>query len=160
MFNPNIFGVTISLKSHYITYISLKYALFLQFISLILISEVTFDKKKMQFQEILISEMLKVIEYRQTVQYQALSRFCVLFGKVQFWPNVSQFYPILASGEDFSTKVQLLYIPWVEPIQIIERAGSKVLFDTKTFTCDFVNFCSIGITIQPILCENYIIRKI
>ena len=37
------------------------------------------------------------------------------FGKVQFcseWSNFSQFYPILATGEDFSTIVRLLYKPW------------------------------------------------
>ena len=36
------------------------------------------------------------------------------FGKVQFCPelsNFSRFYPILATGEDFSTIVRLLYKP-------------------------------------------------
>ena len=37
------------------------------------------------------------------------------FGKVQFCPelsNFSRFYPVLATGEDFSTIVRLLYKPW------------------------------------------------
>ena len=47
-----------------------------------------------------------------------------------------------------------------EPIHTLERAGSKVLFDGKTFTFVYVNFSSIGITITPILGENYIIYSI
>ena len=41
------------------------------------------------------------------------------FGKAQFCPelsNFSQFYPILATGEDFSTIVRLLYKPCTEGI--------------------------------------------
>ena len=41
------------------------------------------------------------------------------FGKVQFCPelsNFSRFYPILATGEDFSTIVRLLYKPWYHTI--------------------------------------------
>ena len=37
------------------------------------------------------------------------------FGKVQFCPELSsfrRFYPILATGEDFSTIVRLFYKPW------------------------------------------------
>ena len=37
------------------------------------------------------------------------------FGKVQFCPELSnfiRFYPILTTGEDFSTIVWLLYKPW------------------------------------------------
>ena len=34
------------------------------------------------------------------------------------------------------------------------------MFDTKTFKCVYVNFCSIGIIIQPILCENYTSTKV
>ena len=47
-----------------------------------------------------------------------------------------------------------------EPIHSFERAGSKVSFDTKTFTCVYVNFRSIDITIKPILGENYTTTKI
>ena len=39
------------------------------------------------------------------------------FGKVQFCPelsNFSWFYPILATGEDFSTIIWLLYKPWFQ----------------------------------------------
>ena len=42
-----------------------------------------------------------------------------------------------------------------EPLHTFERPGSKVSFDTKTFTCVYVNFRSIGITIKPILGKNY-----
>ena len=38
------------------------------------------------------------------------------FGKVQFCPELSNFsriYPILATGEDFSTIVRLLYKPCI-----------------------------------------------
>ena len=50
--------------------------------------------------------------------------------------------------------------PWsrgiyTKPIHSFGRGGSTELFDTKTFTCVYVNFCSIGITIKPILGENY-----
>ena len=48
----------------------------------------------------------------------------------------------------------------VKPIHTFERAGSKVSFDTKTFTCVYVNFSSIGITIKPILGENYTLYAI
>ena len=44
---------------------------------------------------------------------------------------------------------------YVKPIHTFEREGSKVSFDIKTFTCVYANFCSISITINPILCENY-----
>ena len=49
---------------------------------------------------------------------------------------------------------------YAEPIYAFERGGSEVQFDTKTFTCVYVNFCSIGIIIQPILCENYEVSSI
>ena len=49
--------------------------------------------------------------------------------------------------------------PWsrvifVKPFHTFEREGSKVSFGNKTFTCVYVNFCSIAITINPILCET------
>ena len=47
-----------------------------------------------------------------------------------------------------------------EPIHSFERLGSKVSFGNKTFTCVYVNFCSISIIINPILCENYIFTKV
>ena len=55
--------------------------------------------------------------------------------------------------------------PWsreiyAKPLYTFERGGSEVSFDTKTFRCVYVNFCSIGITIQSILCENYTTTKI
>ena len=55
--------------------------------------------------------------------------------------------------------------PWsweiyAEPLYTFERGGSEVSFDTKTFKCVYVNFCSIGIIIQPILCENYTSTKV
>ena len=56
---------------------------------------------------------VNVIEYSQPVQYQTSysSRFCLqINGKVQFWSglaNISWFYPILASEEDFCTNVCL-----------------------------------------------------
>ena len=46
-----------------------------------------------------------------------------------------------------------------EPIHSFERLGSKVSFGNKTFTCVYVNFCSIAITINPILCKNYTTTK-
>ena len=55
--------------------------------------------------------------------------------------------------------------PWsreiyAEPVHAFERGGSEVSFDTKTFTFVYVNFCSISITINPILCENYTSTKV
>ena len=55
--------------------------------------------------------------------------------------------------------------PWswkiyAEPLYTFERGGSEVSFDTKTFKCVYVNFCSFGIIIQPILCENYTSTKV
>ena len=55
--------------------------------------------------------------------------------------------------------------PWfieiyAEPLYTFERGGSEVSFDTKTFTCVYVNFCSFSITIKPILCENYTSTKV
>ena len=55
--------------------------------------------------------------------------------------------------------------PWsieiyAEPLYTFERGGSEVSFDTKTFKCVYVNFCSIGIINQPILCENYTSTKV
>ena len=44
---------------------------------------------------------------------------------------------------------------YAEPVHAFERGGSEVSFDTKTFTCVYVNFCSFSITIKPILCEHY-----
>ena len=44
---------------------------------------------------------------------------------------------------------------FVKPFQTFERKGSQVSFGNKTFACVYVNFCSIGITINPILCKNY-----
>jgi len=41
-----------------------------------------------------------------------------------------------------------------------EGGGSEVSFDTKAFTCVCVGFCSIGITINPILCESYASTKV
>ena len=49
---------------------------------------------------------------------------------------------------------------YAEPVHAFERGGSEVLFDTKTFKCVYVNFCSIGIITQPILCENYTSTKV
>ena len=49
---------------------------------------------------------------------------------------------------------------YVEPLYTFERGGSEVSFDTKTFKCVYVNFCSISITINPILCENYTSTKV
>ena len=62
-------------------------------------------------------------------------------------------------------KVQISIEPssrliYAEPIHLFERWGSQVLFSTKTFTCVYVNFCSISITINPILCENYTSTKV
>ena len=55
--------------------------------------------------------------------------------------------------------------PWsreiyAKPLYTLERGGSEVSFDTKTFKCVYVNFCSISITINPILCENYTSTKV
>ena len=47
-----------------------------------------------------------------------------------------------------------------ELIHSFERWGSKVLFRNQTFTCEYVNFCSITITINPILCKNYSFTKV
>ena len=44
--------------------------------------------------------------------------------------------------------------------QYMHLKEEKILFDTKTFTCVYVNFCSISITVNPILCENYTSRKV
>ena len=49
---------------------------------------------------------------------------------------------------------------YAEPLYTFERGGSEVSFDTKTFKCVYVNFCSIGIINQPILCENYTSTKV
>ena len=49
---------------------------------------------------------------------------------------------------------------YAEPVHAFERGGSEVSFDTKTFTFVCVNFCSISITINPILCENYTSTKV
>ena len=49
---------------------------------------------------------------------------------------------------------------YAEPVHAFERGGSEVSFDTKTFTCVYVNFCSFSITIKPILCENYTSTKV
>ena len=61
---------------------------------------------------------------------------------------------------DKMPKVQIQNEPWsrviyAKPIHTFEREGSKVSFDNKTFTCVYANFCSISITINPILCENW-----
>ena len=61
----------------------------------------------------------------------------------------AQLYNLLNSIKPSSRRI------YEEPIHTLERAGSKVLFDTKTFTCVYVNFCSIGIRSKPILGENY-----
>ena len=54
-------------------------------------------------------------------------------------------------------KVQNSNEPWsreiyAKPLYTFERGGSEVLFDTKTFKCVYVNFCSIGILISKIFC--------
>ena len=61
----------------------------------------------------------------------------------------AQLYNLLNSIKPSSRRI------YGEPIHTLERAGSKVLFDTKTFTCVYVNLCSIGIRIKPILGKNY-----
>ena len=70
-------------------------------------------KEMLYFQKIYLFLCLKVI-------FDTLGSFWLKnssdFGKVQFCPelsNFSRFYPILATGEDFSTIVWLFYKPWL-----------------------------------------------
>ena len=77
-------------------------------------------------------------------------------------------FEIVHFGREFSDtiadkmpKVQTQNEPWsrviyAKPTHTFERDASKVSFDNKTFTCVYANFCSIVITIKPILGENYI----
>ena len=58
------------------------------------------------------------------------------FGKVQFCPelsNFSRFYPVLATGEDFSTIVRLLYKPCINTFFNYNKLLSKPTTEqTKT----------------------------
>ena len=52
------------------------------------------------------------------------------FGKVQFCPelsNFSRFYPILATGEDFSTIVRLFYKPWYYLRYAFKKKKSRIM---------------------------------
>ena len=53
--------------------------------------------------------------------------------------------------------LDLEWFGWNQYIHLKEQAPN---FDTKTFKCVYVNFCSIGIIIQPILCVNYTSTKV
>ena len=84
---------------------------FIRNIRIIRINKLLRPKKCYIFKNIYLFLCLKVI-------FDTLGSFWLKnssdFGKVQFCPelsNFSRFYPVLATGEDFSTIVRLLYKP-------------------------------------------------